>query len=243
MDGILALSALHFAHENVDSRWEYTELAIHYQNSALRRYQSTLKSITDSNRGAMFAFSILLNILALAFPNVDPKPALSSYTASVITLMELLRGIGLVLRPDDSIRHGKFEALFRPFLREQPPPVPSDEITNALSALRNRADNIKDPDDEARHKAYLSGIESLEISFGFMRTSNHLSHVIAWPTMVAKELLQLYKQGDPMARLIFIHYGVLLLHTRDRWWGINTGACLVENLARDMCVKNPEWDS
>ncbi|KAA8626419.1 C6 transcription factor [Pyrenophora tritici-repentis] len=66
MDGLLAMAALHFAYENPDSRLQYTELAMRYQNSSLQVYNKALDNINEENCTALFAFSIIVNIMALA---------------------------------------------------------------------------------------------------------------------------------------------------------------------------------
>jgi hypothetical protein len=70
---------------------------------------------------------------------------------------------------------------------------------------------------------------------------SYLGHIIGWPTTVGEKLLELFKEGDPMAQLIFVYYGGLLLYTRDRWWGSNTGYRLINSLSRSVSEKNPDW--
>ena len=53
--------------------------------------------------------------------------------------------------------------------------------------------------------------------------------------------MTLFKHGDVMTQLIFMHYGVLLLHTRHRWWGRRTGACLIQHLAISVRAAGPDW--
>jgi hypothetical protein len=245
MEGILALSALHYADKNASLRWRYTEIAIHYQNSALRRYHQALDSINSANDGALFAYSIIVSILALAFPNVCQEPTASSHIDSVTTLIGLLQGIGLIVQATDlPIQNGKYAAIFGPYPPTHPPPTPSEDIFDALSRLRDRVDSIEDSDDPNRHQAYISGIEALETSFAHVQQhSDHLGHAIAWLSMVGVDLQRLFRQGDAMAQLIFVHYGVLLLYTRDRWWGRNTGYGVIKSLASAVCEKEPSWVS
>ncbi|KAH7112502.1 hypothetical protein B0J11DRAFT_498101 [Dendryphion nanum] len=183
MDELLALSSLHFASQNPGSRWQFAEIAIQYQTSALRKYASALEHVTKDNCDALFICSILITILALAFPNV--------------ALM--------------------------------------------IVRLRERTDSIAESVDPERRQAYLSGIEALKTAFGLMKASTHLGPVIAWPAMVNEKLLKLFKQSDPIAQFIFIHYGVLLLYTRDRWWGRDIGVSLIESLACSLYATDPEW--
>ncbi|EUC28132.1 hypothetical protein COCCADRAFT_109967 [Bipolaris zeicola 26-R-13] len=61
MDGLLAMASLHFAFYNPDSRRQYTEFAIRYQNEGLQNYNKTLGDINETNCTAIFAFSMLIN--------------------------------------------------------------------------------------------------------------------------------------------------------------------------------------
>jgi hypothetical protein len=244
LDGLLALSSLHFAGQNPTSRLLYTEIAMHYQASALKRYKDALNDITTENRCALFAFSVLLNILALAFPNICSTPTESSHEESVMLLIELLQGMRFILQAPNVFHEEltKYEPLFAKYMRATGPPKPSDDAASAILKLRERADSPQHSTDVERHQAYLSGIESLEATFGHVNEDpGYLGHIIAWPTTVGERLFALLKQEDPMAQLIFIHYGVLLLQTRHRWWGRNTGYRLIQGLARSISEKHPDW--
>lgn len=242
MDGLLALSSLHFASQNSSARWQYTEIAIQYQISGLRKYTIALEGITDDNINALFTFSIIITILALAFPNVCPGLAHSSHTESIMSMCELLQGVRFINQAARfSFQSGKLRGLFRPPSEQIGQCAPGGEAANALLKLRERADSIAESADPEKYQAYLSGIESLKETFACMEASRHLGPVIAWPAMVNEKLLRLFKQGDSMAQFVFMNYGVSLLHTRDRWWGRDVGVRLIENLATSLHTADPEW--
>jgi hypothetical protein len=246
MDGLLALSSLHFASQNPNLQWQYTEIAIKYQNLGLQKYKYALEKITNDNSRALFAFSIIINILALAFPNVCPGPMQSSHAEGLMTMLELVQGVGLINHVNEttgvSFRHAEFAALFPPLDHDGEEPALHDDIVHALLRLRERADSITECIGSDKRRAYLTGIEGLEETFRSIRTTEHLGPIIAWPAVVGHGgLLRLFKNNDPMAQFIFLHYGVLLLHARDRWWGRDTGASLVEYLANSLHDADPEW--
>jgi hypothetical protein len=240
MNGILALSALHFACEKVEMAQHYYQTAMHYQNTGLQQFKKALGNISAENEGALFAYSIITNILALAYPNVCAEPD-HSHVETIIALPKLLRGVGLLTKvATNSFSEGDYAALFRfPASTESPSRVSHE--TDAIAKLRERIGHIAKSTDPVQCEAYMSGIASLEQAFYVMQDSKHLGIVMAWPTTISEQLLELFKQGDPMAQFIFLHYGVLLLHARDRWWGRNTGAKLVDTLATSLHNNNPEW--
>ncbi|KAI0605525.1 hypothetical protein TUN205_10234 [Pyrenophora tritici-repentis] len=126
--------------------------------------------------------------------------------------LELIRGIGL--RHSSAIsthRTGKLASICRPLL---PNLQPEDETLAALDRLRQRANTLLASEyvEEKRHAVYLSGIQSLEVAVGCMKVSNHLGRIIGWPASLrspehCEELMRLFKHGDIMIKLIFMHYG------------------------------------
>ncbi|CAA9956730.1 hypothetical protein PTMSG1_00338 [Pyrenophora teres f. maculata] len=246
MDGLLAMAALHFAYENPESRLQYTELAMRYQNSSLQVYNKALENINEENCTALFAFSIIVNVMAIALPNTIPDSLPSSYTESITTMLALIRGIGLIHSSAVSKhRTGRLASFYRPL----PPDLqPDDETTAALESLRHEASTLlaSKSIEYERHAVYLSAIQSLEVAFGCMKATNHLGRIIGWPASLGspghcEELMRLFNHGDVMTQLIFMYYGVLLLHTRHRWWGRHTGVSLIKELAISVRAAGPNW--
>jgi hypothetical protein len=96
MDGLLAIASLHYAYQDPASRSPYTEYAIRYQNSGLQRYNEALRNVNEENCTALFACSILVNMMAIGLPNTSPDSASSEHTASIMAMVELITGIGLI---------------------------------------------------------------------------------------------------------------------------------------------------
>jgi hypothetical protein len=246
MDGILAIASLHFACYNPDSHRQYIEFAIRYQNLGLQKYTDALGDINEANCTALFAFSILLNLMAIALPNASPDSTSSAHTESMMTMLELVQGIGLIHSTAVPIlRNGKLASFFRNF---PPDPEPDEETKAALDLLRQQIDSLLASESigEGRHDVYLAGIRSLAVVSGCSVLSNHLGPIIGWPTSVwppehRDELMKLIRHGDVMAQLILMHYGVLLLHIRHQWWGKRTGISLIEDLAISVHAAGPNW--
>jgi hypothetical protein len=246
MDGILAMASLHFACYNPDSCRQYIGFAMRYQNSGLQKYNDALEDINEANCIALFAFSILTNLMAFAFPNATPDSTFSAHTESMMTMLGLARGISLIHSKFVSkLRQGKLASLFRPL----PTGLEPDEGTNAaLEVLRQQADCLLTSGsiEKERHAVYISGIRSLGDSFGSTMLSSHLGPIVGWPEMIwprehQAELMRLFQHGDVMARLILMHYGVLLLQIRHLWWGRRTGISLIEDLAVSVRAAGPNW--
>lgn len=241
MDALLALSSLHFAWQNPSSGRDYTVAAIHHQNSALRSYRTALEAITEHNRHAVFASSIVITILALAVSATCPDPNNASPYAHIASVVELVQGISFVNdAAGSSIHQGKYRGLFRPYFSHGRT-RPNKDIALSLSNLRELAGSLFAPRGSDRYQAYISGIEDLDEAFSYMEGSIYLGPLLNWPAKVSRVLLSLFNEGDPMARTIFMYYGVLLLHARDRWWAKDVGVRLIDNLASSVCVEGPQW--
>lgn len=248
MDGLLATASLHFAYQHPHSRPQYIAHAIHYQNSGIQRYNDALGDINEHNSSALFAYSVMLNMMAIAFPNADPKSPPSAHTAGIITMIDLVRGISLVKSSViPLIRHNNFAPFFRPV---PTCPRPDHEAQAAMEGLRKRADGLlaSESVDNERHAAYHAGINILENVFASTTVSSRIAPIVAWPALLwpeehRQQLMRLFKQGDVMAQAIFMHYGVLLLHIRHRWWGENTGLSLIEELSTSVRAAGPTWAS
>ncbi|USP76458.1 NTF2-like protein [Curvularia clavata] len=246
MDGLLGMASLHFACYNSHSWRQYTEFSIQYQNSGLKKYNDALGNITEDNCTALFAFSVVLNVMAIALPNTNPDSAASAYTETMMTMLELVRGIGLIHATSVTmLRTGKLAPLFRYIPGEA---EPDDETKAALEILRQHANSLMNSGsiNEGRHTIYLAGIRALEVAFGCIILSNHFAPIIGWPTWIwpdehRDELIRLIQHGDVMARVILMHYGVLLLHIRHHWWGKQTGISLIDDVAISVDAAGPSW--
>jgi hypothetical protein len=244
MDGLLALSALHMAVKHPESRQKYTAIALNYQNEGLRRYTNALTHVTRDNGHALFAYAVIIPVLALAFPSADPQTDASDCYKSLASMCELLQGVGVVNRTiGDSLRFGKFEPLFLEFPTLFGTKGANPDAASAMSKLRERAGIVAKYVRQDKLPVYNSGIEGLELVFESVAKSNHIGPIMAWPTMVQKQLLDFFKEEDPMAQLIFLHYGVLLLYVHDRWWGRNIGTKLIHGLTASLSNIDPEWAS
>ncbi|KAH8700720.1 hypothetical protein BGW36DRAFT_374845 [Talaromyces proteolyticus] len=244
MDGIMALASLHIALHRPSNRWTYTELAVQYQASGLREFKATLNGIKEENCHALFGFSLIITVLAFAFPECYGDQHLVTPRDSIISIFELLRGVRAIKTSSHgSLRGGQMKALFnypRPYMDPE-----DDEDVEALLKLRQRTDQLGKDVHPEKHNIYLSAIDCLEKSFGEIvgLPERGAGAIVAWPVMVPDDLMILFKEGDPLAMLILVHYGVLLLHVHNQWWGKNFGVRLIRHTSEALHQINPEWSS
>ncbi|KAH6625480.1 hypothetical protein C7974DRAFT_376989 [Boeremia exigua] len=242
IDGLLALSSLHLASKDPGEEQRHTKIAFHYQNTGLRQYAKALESITVDNNHAIFAYADITTVMALAVTVSHQQMTFADCTASLVSMFELLQGVRIVSEESkDPLRTGKFRLLFHGIPLNLEQTVPAPDVLEAMLDLRERAGTVTKYVQPDRYGVYLSGIDRLELVFGRVATSDHLGPIIAWPTMIDKKLVELFEQGEPMAQLIFLHYGVLLLYTHDRWWGKGFGLQLIDGLTAFLSAIDADW--
>ncbi|KAH8736074.1 hypothetical protein BGZ61DRAFT_472439 [Ilyonectria robusta] len=247
MDGLLALASLHLAFLDQSMKEHYTEVAIQYQNSGLNAFKEALDSISEESATAVFAFSIVTTILAFA---ISSGHQVSNVSDTFVSICQLLRGVRtIVFASEISIRTGPLGALVDPTSNSSvsnspsPPSLKRDGIQAAMAEFREQTGAVGKYSTPKSHQAYLSGIKSLETSFDMVAQGPKVAVVAGWPVEVTDELVELFKQGDPIAILICIHYGALALEVHDRWWGKNFGIDLIDELSQSLHSIDPEWAS
>lgn len=244
MDGLLSLSSLHLASDSLDSRHKYIGIAMQYQNSGIRNYIATLGNITSENSHALFAYAVITVILTLAFLVVQDEPGELVSIQSLTLMFELLQGVDAInYASGGTLKDGAFKPLFLEFPSEAEPLSADTDVIEALAKLRARARHIARYLEPDRLEVYISGVDQLELAFAGLTTSRYLGPIVAWPAMISNRLLDFFKRDDPMAQLIFLHYGVLLLHANDRWWGRHLGLRFLNDLLVSISSQDAEWYS
>lgn len=242
MDGLLALSALHFASSDPTGRWRHVEYASHYQASALRKYTLALQSVTERNSHAIFAHSIVTMILALAFTTTHTNAMTVTPVDELTSFFGLLRGVGFVNNVSRThLREGPFQALWTSDFPQEGKLQLWPDVANAMEELMRQTERVITAENSDRQQVYLSSIERLDCIFKRLRTSHILRDIIAWPALVDRELLDYLRDRDPIAHLIFLYYGVLLLRAHGRWWGRGFGSRLIEHIATSLCVMSGDF--
>lgn len=246
MEGILAVSALHLASLEPASTWAHTEHAMRLQNSALSAFQHALRHADDENCHAVFIFSVILTILGLASCEALLDPQLSTPSKSLISLVKLLKGVKAIAeRYRASLKTSPVGCMFQQQGRcgknKNIPMLPDEEIKTALDRLRERCHFLTKYAGRGKQKVYLDGIDALQGAFKQVAESRRFAIIVAWPVMVSVELAAFFEQGDPMAQLVWIHYGVLCLSIHGQWWGRNFGVRLIAQLSDSLHGLDPEW--
>ncbi|KAJ9224538.1 transcriptional regulator family: Fungal Specific TF [Paecilomyces variotii] len=236
MHGLLALSALHILelNENSQRRQHYIDLATTHQSMALALFRKELNDITPSNCRAMFAFSSIAAVLALAFTHTtgaEPLPLIDE----MLQIFNLLRGIHEVVQAASEWIE-KIADFFPPNVVIDPLSVPQ-EVRDNIAALEVLNADVKrtglsDEEKEACEHAIA------ELLVSFEKIYSDLGHLIAfrWPVIIKPLYISLLRDRQPMALVILAHYCVPLHTLGNRWWLKSWGYQLLETIYHQLDI-------
>lgn len=224
MDGLLSLAALHIAAEKELESGEYVRIALEYQNRALISFREALSHLTAENCNSTFACSVIAMMSTLFS------------TGCILQAFELLEGIRYVSKTGrEWLQTGPFGPVFDLWFL----PISSiqdSDINMALLELAAFNDNLSSTATQERQATFTDAISHLHTCF-----SKDKEMVLLWLAMTGEEFMSGLKRHEPMAILIFLHWGVLLDRLHDEWWVEGAGKRLVEELALKLEEYGQVW--
>jgi hypothetical protein len=236
MDGLLAFSALHIASKRPRDATTYTRIGLQYQTRALDGFRKELDHLTPGNCNAMFAFSIVSMMSAVASSRFVDH--LQSPMESILTLFDFVDEFRLVLNTAKQwIVSGPFADLLR--LWTSPGSFIHDQNTRtALNQLKAFYESTPKSTDANKRAIFANAIAQLETCF-----SRDREMVVIWLALAGREFMAELRQSEPMAMLIFLYWSVLLGRLRNEWWVEDCGRRLVRELSMRLKVYGPAWQS
>jgi hypothetical protein len=259
MHGLLALSALQLfqTHPSSPRRLLYSELAMTHQHLALTGFTPMLECITEENCAALFSFSCVITALSFAYLGFSDAKSATDEFKSVIDVFDLLIGSTVIVQKSrQSIEKSPIAPLLRleNFDIELGPstPMPKD-LEVALDALEDRVRastslenqphlryGIECTDQQNVVTTYIRSIEELRRTS--IRAEIHPSDqglIFCWPVLVDSSYMVLLRKHDPLALIIFAHYGVLLHRIEaEAWFSKGVTARLLNAISE---ILGPEW--
>jgi hypothetical protein len=224
LQAMLSLSALHLAQLRPAKKEYYVTAAVTLQNAAIKDVAPILQNISEENCTALFIFSGLNWMYALANPNkADTLPPHGTTETSVDWII-LLRGIvSIVLRAWPWLMGQGLSAILSlaSHMRYSTTLIPpAEEKLNHLEALIGTS--LQNTTKEADIATYTLCIETLKQMFRtFHNAPNHaclLPIVFAWPATLPHEYIDLLGSREPQALALFAFYLVLLKESESAWW-------------------------
>lgn len=222
-----------------------------HQHIALASFTPTLKNITEGNCNALFAFSCVIAAMSFAFFQSSDSVNAMTDTSGFLDVFDLLRGAATIVREG---QHWIDQGSMGPLLRRENFSLNtesarklelSEDVESALEALKqlNKTllssgdrpvvqDGIQSNEQPDVHAIYEKSIEELRNTFKRITIHPHDQGLaLAWPIIASVSYLSLLRKQDPMALVIFAHYGVIL-HTMNKlWWLKGLGVRLMRAIS------------
>jgi hypothetical protein len=224
MRGILALSALHLAKSRPEHKERYVSLALLHSAAGLRAVTAILPNITKENCSAIYLFSALTFILALATPR-KPGDLLIMGNSGPAEWLTLFRGVHVIVQSSQgNIESGILGPMFtsgarRSQLRDayaSEHSTDKDQLGYLRYAIQQTVTN--------QHilQIYMNTINELQISFtaAYSGVFDALesTDVFIFLFRVSEDYLVLLEDRTQESLAIFAYFAVLAKRLEGNWW-------------------------
>ncbi|KAI9374326.1 hypothetical protein BJX61DRAFT_498713 [Aspergillus egyptiacus] len=252
LDIILAFSALHLAFlEQGDSKW--LEIALKYQNRACSAFSRVLAGLAPENLGPAFICSIFIMLCAFAYPCVSQNRDTFDPLAQVLEINRLLVGCAfLFLQLDHTEQPEEMKAWLvykqpEVFMKTGGVEDTQDnsaleqlqrDLLESLDHLRNTIDSTESPHRPMYQKTW----ETLQEMIREWPRGKNQGGILAFPIHISEEFMSRLKDGDWMARMIFLHYGVGMHLLSNKWYVGIWGRRLVATVVQPHEEIPPIWE-
>ncbi|GIC93437.1 uncharacterized protein Aud_009924 [Aspergillus udagawae] len=238
LDSLLALTALHLAFLNPDDKRPWMEAALKYQNQACSVFSRILVEISPENCGPAFLCAVFILLCATAYPCVAGDTHPFDPLAQVLETRRLLVGCAFLYH--HLHRH---PGQLKEWLRYPNDVKREENVTSQgalLDSLRQVAAVMNDAN-EPQRAAYQDTWDFLHDTISLWPLGGPRGGIISWPVHIGEDYIALLKQGDWIARILFLHYGVGMHLLSDKWYVSDWGRRLVAAVLEPLQEIPPIW--
>lgn len=220
MRSILAVSGLHLAYYNPERKDFYISQAMIHHQIGLRTASAHILTMSKDNYSALYIFSALTCIFALASPRRAEDFLLFADNGTPEWLL-LLRGTKAIFEvATTELETGILAALFRAGERRVTLQKSNTTEGEHLAELRHFiATTVTDPH---ASQVYATNIDILDKSYKIVYVNSpctaEIADVFNWPYRVTEDYLILLRQRTQEALSIFAYFCVLLKALDSYWW-------------------------
>ena len=238
---MLAVSALHLAHENPSRIDHYSETATVFQNAAMTEFHALEGGINETNCASVLMFSSLLALHVLADPTRIRGLDLPGHVDHLISCFKLMRSVRhLVIHDwwDYLSSHPELRPLLVIEQPSKPYSIPQDVLD--LEELPKGSDLS-----EKASIAYKDAIDHLHWLYAASevphRTYTTVRWILAWPVQLSHGYLDLLDERRPEAMIILCYYAALLYSYRGCWVVGDLGVYLIKAICAHLGRYWEKW--
>ncbi|KAI9374452.1 hypothetical protein BJX61DRAFT_302558 [Aspergillus egyptiacus] len=242
---ILALSAIERASTSAKEASKQTHLQAardHYTRAVdilpkVPRTSSSECNAAFSAASLLFMCELASSALAVedpAFSTLSAGTQRARSSPSLDQLLDLMSATRTLSSSSptmiDTVEHGELEALFT-----STDPYHQLPSTYTLTILTMRNLNLTTAREDASHErtVYDDAIAKLDNSLEMLSKGGDPTMIaLRWMFRIPLRFLDLVREQQPLALIIFAHYCAVLHHLRDRWWMGDWGTRLVKEISQ-----------
>ncbi|EED19733.1 conserved hypothetical protein [Talaromyces stipitatus ATCC 10500] len=239
MHGLLAISALHYAHTHPDERKSYILVSNYHQDRALDFFSTMLTDINDHTCEAFFILAIFVFLLA-AWSVANPQDQVEPHGLGAITQsFALIQGIKDIIEYPTGKKwsEGPLSPLFEQW--ETPHIDPSLPFAKRLDKLSTLVQTISDES----HHLCRAGLESLRKAYALHLSTHSGRHRMwMWPVELGKQRFDFTNCQHPIALVILAHCAALVNCSEGpSWLWDGWGKSVVHIAKRELSQEWQEW--
>ncbi|KAJ5563244.1 hypothetical protein N7535_008408 [Penicillium sp. DV-2018c] len=257
LDSIHALSALHLASIETDNRVSWIDSAVEYQSQACSGLSKVLANISPPDYEPAFVASIFIMLLAMGVRvlSLDNRPMDPlSVVLEVRTLMSgpamlfsrineagsdaQLDGWLCVPETEENLEAGEHKHRGTPTESTQILFRLHEDILKSLDRLHSIIHTYEGP----HQPIYQITWQQLHQAIEPWPKLGHHGGPIAWPLHLEAKFLSLLQDGDWVARVLFLHYGIAMRLLCQRWYVRDWGRRLVMATLESLDEIPQEWE-
>lgn len=245
---LLALASFQIASSATHEQHTFITLGLEYQGQALQGCRTALSDDISQVKDAVFYFSLILMILALASSQFVTVHGPGSMVENTITHIELLRGVFVMMPSDESNPEwantwSKVEGLI------SEPGKPLDGGTQALLdrlAAASTFENLPGRDNSLQAaqdpgNPFGAAIHWLGYLLAECGDLLHSAAALGWPELAGHDFVVALQARNKIALLILVMWTMSLRELeKHAWWAKNFGSSLVKELSAMMADDNDQ---
>lgn len=223
MHGLLALASMDLARTRPSERQLYATRALAHQNAGTRLFRSMLEQVRVADSYVIFIFSMILAILAFAFPHAcDDPPDFDG----ILDLFSLLRGCKTVWLLNPALVSASPIAKWIRNASSGRKVILKDEVKEQFAQLRAQ---LRNPADIVAADQ-LSTFTCDE----FTGEPDSVANLGRWPSMVSDAYWMRVQSHEPDSLFVLAHYSVVLGGYNNKWWHSNWDLILLQAIDKAL---------
>lgn len=249
MRALLALAALHLAHEvgNSADQRDYLLAASNFQDIAMAPFRIAVASADKSNCHAILAFTHLLVLYCFATEHQDENLLLVAEEREDITplwLHFLRSGCAMLCSVWEILEIGPFRALAAAWEKQFDLPKSIDiliskNLASLLEAVPTPWSADAWSDDECIEyrdaASYLALALSCSKTIGRPWTAWDVLRI--WPIRLSEKFMAMLAASHPGALILLAHYSVLLQNIEDQWYFKGRATKMIRAIMLRLAIK------